>query len=410
MINILALNCGSSSLKFKLIKIHNAKKGKPDEQSILEGLVENIGKEGILYLQGVDGEEEREPVALSDHGDAMRLVLDRLRKRGYFEKIPIDALGHRIVHGGDRFVGPTLIDNEVVDRLEALNSLAPLHNPPCLNGIKTARRIFKDSLPQVAVFDTAFHTSLPEQASQYPIPYALAERNRIRRYGFHGIAHRYMAERFSSMTSTPFDKVRIITLQLGNGCSAAAIKDGRSIDTSMGFTPLEGLMMGTRAGDMDPYLPGFLTRQEKLGIDEVEDILNKKSGLLGVSGLSSDMRVLLEAEKKGNRRAALALSLFCYRVRKYIGAYLAVLNGAQAVIFGGGIGENAPSIRGRICYGFEWCGLIMDPILNKEMIGTEGHISSKTAKIHVYVVSVDETLIIARQTYKFLYERSSMSR
>jgi len=410
MIRILAMNCGSSSLKFKLIQIHHAKRGKPNEQSVIEGLVDNIGKEGIFYLRGVDGEEKREPGTLSDHGDAMRLVLDRLRAKDYFEKIRIDALGHRMVHGGDRFVGPTLIDNEVVDHLEALNFLAPLHNPPCLNGIKTAQGILKDSLPQVAVFDTAFHTSLPEQASQYAIPYSLAERNRIRRYGFHGIAHRYMAERFSLMTSTPFDKVRIITLQLGNGCSAAAIQDGRSIDTSMGFTPLEGLMMGTRAGDMDPYLPGFLMRQEKLGIDEVENILNKKSGLLGISGLSSDMRVLLEAEAKGNRRAALALSLFCYRVRKYIGAYLAVLNGAQAVIFGGGIGENAPTIRSRICSGFEWCGLMVDMVRNKEMIGTEGIISSKTAKIHVYVVPVDETLIIAKETYKFLYERSSMSR
>jgi len=408
MIRILALNCGSSSLKFKLIQIHHAKKDKPDEQAVIEGLVENIGKEGTFYLRGVDGEEKQEQVKLSDHAHAMRLVLDRLRERDYFEKIRIDALGHRVVHGADRFVGPTLIDDEVAERLEALSFLAPLHNPPCLNGIKTARGILKDSLPQVAVFDTAFHTSLPEQASRYAIPYSLAERNRIRRYGFHGLAHRYMAERFSSMTSTPFDKARVITLQLGNGCSAAAIQDGRSIDTSMGLTPLEGLMMGTRAGDMDPYLPGFIMRQEKLGIDEVEDILNKKSGLLGVSGLSPDMRVLLEAEAKGNRRAALALSLFCYRVRKYIGAYLAVLNGAQALIFGGGIGENAPTIRSRICNGFEWCGLIMDPVRNKGMIGQEGHISSKTAKIHVYVVSVDETLIIAKETYKFLYEKSSM--
>ncbi|MGA1790819.1 MAG: acetate/propionate family kinase [bacterium] len=410
MIRILALNCGSSSLKFKLIQIHNAKKGKPNEQSVIEGLVENIGKEGIFHLREVAREEIRKPVTISDHGDAMSLVLDSLREKGYFEKSRIDALGHRVVHGGDRFVGPTLIDNEVIDRLEALSFLAPLHNPPCLKGIKTAKEILKASLPQVAVFDTAFHTSLPEQASHYAIPYSLAEKNRIRRYGFHGLAHSYMAERFSSMTSTPLDKVRIITLQLGNGCSAAAIQDGRSIDTSMGFTPLEGLMMGTRAGDMDPYLPGFLMRQEKMGIDEAEEILNKKSGLLGVSGLSSDMRVLLEAEEGGNRRAALAMSMFCYRIRKYIGAYLAVLNGAQAVIFGGGIGENAPTIRSRICSGFEWCGLIMDPIRNKEVIGTEGHISSKTAKIHVYVVPVDETLIIAKETYQFLYEKSSMSR
>jgi acetate kinase len=335
----------------------------------------------------------------------MKLVLEWLDSLNILKPSGIFSVGHRMVHGAENFIEPTLINDQVIDRIESLNYLAPLHNPPSIKAILALRAILDKNVPQVIIFDTAFHYFLPEWASKYAIPIETAEKYHIRRYGFHGIAHRYMTERFSSITSIPLNQTSLITLQLGNGCSAAAVKNGLSVDTSMGFTPLEGLIMGTRAGDMDPYLFGLLMRQKNISIDEVEKFLNKESGLLGISGLSSDMRVLLEAEENGNRRAALAISMFCYRVRKYIGAYLAVLNGAQAVIFGGGIGENASIVRARICSGFEWCGLIMDPDRNAKVIGSEGRISADNAKIDIYVVPVDETLIIARETYSFCQDK-----
>ncbi len=250
----------------------------------------------------------------------------------------------------------------------------------------------------VAVFDTAFHHTLPAYAAQYPIPHNLANRYHIRRYGFHGIAHRYMSERYAMLTATPPEQLKLITLQLGSGCSATAIAAGRSVDTSMGFTPLEGLMMGTRAGDIDPALPGFLARQEGVEIGEVEAWLNTRSGLLGVSERSSDMRPLLEAEAQGEARAALAVDMFCYRVRKYIAGYLGVLNGAAAIVFGGGIGENAPAVRERICDQMGWCGLQLDPPRNAAARGTEAQISADNAKLHAYVIPVDEAVIIARDT------------
>jgi acetate kinase len=290
----------------------------------------------------------------------------------------------------------------VIDRIKSLNYLAPLHNPPSIKAIRAVRSILGINVPQVVIFDTAFHHFLPEWASKYAIPIEIAEKYHIRRYGFHGIAHRYMTERFSSMTSTPLNQTRVITLQLGNGCSVAAIKDGISVDTSMGFTPLEGLIMGTRAGDMDPSIIGFLMRQGEISIDEIENLLNKKSGLLGISGRTQDMRELLKAEGQGDKCSALAVNMFCYRVRKYIGAYLAVLGGTQAVIFGGGIGENSPDIRNRICNGMDWCGLMLDIDLNSNMIGIEGRISKDKSKIHAYVIPVDETIIIARETVRCL--------
>jgi acetate kinase len=255
----------------------------------------------------------------------------------------------------------------------------------------------------VAVFDTAFHSTLPEKASKYAIPYDLASRHEIRRYGFHGIAHRYMTERYSAITSTPLEGARLITLQLGNGCSAAAVAGGRSVDTSMGFTPLEGLMMGTRTGDLDPTVPGFLAHREGVGIDEVEAWLNTRSGLLGVSGRSRDMRDLLQAERQGDARAGLALEMFCYRVRKYIGAYLTVLGGVHAIVFGGGIGENAATVRARICAGMEWCGFRLDEDRNSKAVGSEACISAGDATVHAYVIPVDEGLMIARNTVRSLH-------
>jgi acetate kinase len=303
-----------------------------------------------------------------------------------------------VVQGGQRFTQPTLINADVIADIDALSELAPLHNGPSVEAIRSAWESLGTTTPMVATFDTLFHCSLPPCASQYPISLELAEKHQIKRYGAHGLAHRYMVERYAEITATPVDSVDLITLQLGSGCSAAAIQGGRSIDTSMGLTPLEGLMMGTRTGDVDPSLAGYLARREGVETEVVEDWLNKRSGLLGVSGISQDVRDLLEAEQEGNSRAALAIDMFCYRVRKYIGAYLAALGGADAVIFGGGIGENSPAIRERICAGMEWSGLVLDPGLNNVMAGSEGRISVEDAGIHAYVVPVDEAAIIARDT------------
>jgi acetate kinase len=257
-------------------------------------------------------------------------------------------------------------------------------------------------VPMVAVFDTAFHHTMPEWAAQYAIPRDLAARYHIRRYGFHGLAHRYMSERYAASTTTPANQIKLITLQLGSGCSAAAIEAGRAVDTSMGFTPLEGLMMATRSGDLDPALPGFLARQAGVDVAEVESWLNTRSGLLGVSARSRDMRELLAAEAQGDAGATLAVQMFCYRVRKCIAAYLAVLNGAEAIVFGGGIGENAPAVRERICARMDWCGLQLDAARNAAAKAVEARISTDQASLHAYVIPVDEAIIIARDTCSVL--------
>jgi acetate kinase len=341
-LRVLAVNCGSSTLKFKLVEVGDS------SRELAGGLVERIGSEdSSLRFRAEDGVSTRRTSA-PDHETAIRAVLDRLASAELGEP---EAIGHRVVHGGDYFAGPAIIDGGVVSVIETLSELAPLHNAPSLAAIRASRRAAGSSIPMVAVFDTAFHRTMPEHASLYPIPRELAEKYRIRSYGFHGTAHRCMVERYAALTATAVENTRLVTLQLGNGCSATAVAGGRSVDTSMGFTPLEGLMMGTRSGSVDPSLVGFLARREGVDASEVEGWLNRRSGLLGVSGTSRDVRELLGAEERGDGRAALALEMFCDRVRKYVGAYLAVLGGADAVIFGGGIGENAPRIRERVCAG-----------------------------------------------------------
>jgi acetate kinase len=390
---VLALNCGSSTLKFKVFESHDdISPGK--ESRMAHGVVERIGGYGTHRFIVGNGECLQEPKIIPDHAEATRQVIGWLNALG----IGLDAVGHRVVHGGHRFSGPALIEDEVIDAIEDLIHQAPLHNEPSLMAIRAAREILGSSIPMVAVFDTAYHSKMPERASCYAISQEMAAKHLVKRYGFHGIAHRYMVERYAVITPVSSERIRLVTLQLGNGCSAAAVEDGHSIDTSMGFTPLEGLMMGTRSGDVDPHLPGFLAKHEETDIEEVEVLLNTKSGLLGVSGRSQDMRELLAAEKHGDTKAALAVEMFCYRARKQIGAYLAALGGADAVIFGGGIGENSPPVRARICAGMEWCGLILDEAKNNRTIGTEGRISAAHAKIQAYVVPVDEEVIIARDT------------
>jgi acetate kinase len=314
----------------------------------------------------------------------------------------IEAVGHRVVHGGEQFNQSIRVDDAVRRALEDLIDLAPLHNPHNLRGIAAARAVLGPGVPQVAVFDTAFHHTLPETAYLYAIPYQLYRRYRVRRYGFHGTSHRYIAYRYRQLTQRAREATKIITLHLGNGCSACAIDGGRSIDTSMGFTPLEGLMMGTRSGDLDPAILDFISGKEGLSLGEVDSLLNKQSGLLGVSGLTADMRELLaEAAEHDDRRAKLAIELFCYRVRKYLGAYLAAMNGADAIVFAGGIGENAPTIRERICAGLDWLGIDVDPEQNSVLTGgKEGRIDRVGSRVELWVIPTDEELLIARDTWR----------
>jgi len=401
---VLAINCGSSTLKFQVIEVEGeAAPGR--ERRLASGTVDRIGGRAAIEFTAENGERLHEAAPVADHGKATRRVLVWLVSCGLLEPDGLGAIGHRVVHGGEQFVEPTLIDDEAIDAIEAVSDLAPLHNEPSLEAIRAARAALGHAVPMVAIFDTAFHRTMPERASRYAIPQELAAKHRVWRYGFHGLAHRYMTERYAAITSAPMEQVKLITLQLGNGCSATAVEGGRSVDTSMGFTPLEGLMMGTRSGDVDPSLVAFLARREGVSVEEVEGWLNTRSGLLGVSGRSPDMRELLEAERQGDHRAALAVEMFCYRVRKYIGAYLSILGGARAVVFGGGIGENAPTVRARICAGMDWCGLTLDQDRNAAAIGVEERISADYAKVHAYVIPVDEAVIIARDTASCLRQQ-----
>lgn len=395
---ILVINCGSSTLKFQVLQVEDAATADRCERRLAGGVVDGVGGRAAVKFSTEDGESLRKDAAMADHGEATRRVLDWLDDIELLGSDGIETVGHRVVHGGERFVEPTLIDDEMIAAIEALSDLAPLHNAPALTVIKAARTALGAMVPMVATFDTAFHRSLPERASRYAIPAELAERHGVRRYGFHGLAHRYMVERYAEITATPVEESRLVTLQLGAGCSATAVEGGRSVDTSMGFTPLEGLIMGSRSGDLDPSLAGFLARREGVSAEEVEGWLNTRSGLLGVSEHSGDMRELLEAERQGDIRASLAVEMFCYRVRKYIGAYLAVLGGADAVIFGGGIGENAPAVRARICAGMNWCGLTVDADRNAGAVRSEARISSDGSRLQAYVIPVDEAVIIARDT------------
>lgn len=394
---VLVINCGSSTLKFQCLDTVD----KHTAARLAQGLITHIGDQTHVAYSAASHTYEA-TVLLADHAAACQHILAWLASIGITGGAGIDAIGHRVVHGGAHFVEPVLLDAEVIATLDDLSDLAPLHNNPALAAIRAVQSILGAKVPMVAVFDTAFHHTMPARAAHYAIPHELATRYHIRRYGFHGLAHRYMSERYAMLAAPPAATSKLITLQLGSGCSAAAVEDGRSQDTSMGFTPLEGLMMGTRCGDLDPSLPGFLARQQVVSMADIEACLNTRSGLLGVSGCSQDMRELLAAEAQGDTRAALATDMFCYRVRKYIAAYLAVLNGADAVIFGGGIGENAPPIRARICANMDWCGLRLDPARNDAALATEARISADTASLQAYVIPVDEALLIARDTVRCL--------
>ena len=406
---VLVINSGSSSIKFRLVDVVEEPTGLlTTRPALFQGAVKGIGSVASFEVTGQNADRSITTLEIRDHAHALRVLFDRLA--GSLGKI--EAVGHRVVHGGDRYVEPTLITEQVEAGIDALSELAPLHNPACLAGIRGARAVLGPARPMVAVFDTAFHQTMPEVARRYALPAELADRYRIRRYGFHGIAHASLANGYSACTGNPLEQTRLITLQLGNGCSIAAIAQGRSVETSMGFTPLEGLVMGTRSGDVDASIVSYLSEREKVEAAEVERWLNERSGLLGLSGRSNDMRELLRAaEQEQDKRAEFAIDLFCYRVRKYLGAYLAVLGGADAIVFGGGIGENAPEIRERICQNMEWCGLKLNPNRNRAAVGlapgcaaTIGMDESKPA---AYVVAADEETWIAKESVRCVREMRS---
>jgi acetate kinase len=399
---VLVINSGSSSIKFRLMEVVEEPTGALTSRSVmLQGVVKGIGGVASFEVTGPDGHRSTTTLEIRDHAHALRVLFDRLA--GSLDNI--EAVGHRVVHGGDRYVEPTLITEQVEAGIDELSELAPLHNPSCLAGIRGAKAVLGPAVPMVAVFDTAFHQTMPEVARRYALPLELADRHRIRRYGFHGIAHASLANGYATCTGKSLEQVRLITLQLGNGCSIAAIARGRSVETSMGFTPLEGLVMGTRSGDVDASIVSYLSEREKVEPAEVERWLNERSGLLGLSGRSNDMRELLRlAEQEKDKRAGFAIELFCYRVRKYLGSYLAVLGGADAIVFGGGIGENAPEVRDRICRNMEWCGLTLSPDRNRKAVGLPPgraeKISTDESRLAAYVVAADEETWIARETVR----------
>ena len=405
--NVLVLNCGSSSVKFQLISTDLERIEQDADRRLAHGLIERVGGAGIVTFTAEGNAPKRFAEPIRDTRAAVEMILRWAVSQdsgvaGVNSIADIHAVGHRVVHGGEQFTSSVLITDEVLRGIEDCIELAPLHNPANIHGIVAARTALGAALPQVAVFDTAFHQTLPDHAFLYALPYQLYRRHRIRRYGFHGTSHRYVAYRYRRLKGIARDATNIITLHLGNGCSIAAIKGGNSIDTSMGFTPLEGLVMGTRSGDLDPSIVDFISAKEGLSSSEVESLLNKQSGLLGISGLTDDMRELLaEAHEHDDRRARLAIEIFCYRARKYIGSYLAAMNGAEAIVFTGGIGENSAEIRERICADLSWLGIELNAELNsKNGNNSNGQISSDSSRVSVFVIPTNEELLIARDTVR----------
>jgi len=411
-VNILVLNCGSSSLKFQVVETDAERIQSDGDRKLARGMVERIGSQGVVTLQAEGGRKLRHAEPVRDHRAAIHLVLRWLIQPGSgIESLSslgdIHAVGHRVVHGGERFQQSVRIDDEVLDGIQDCFELAPLHNPANLMGIRSATEVLGHGVPQVAVFDTAFHSTMPDTSFLYAIPYQYYRRYKIRRYGFHGTSHRYIAYRYRRMHGLERDQVNLITLHLGHGASACAIRGGDSIDTSMGFTPLEGLVMGTRSGDIDPQIIEFLMHKEGIDIGEIDTLLNKRSGLLGLSGLTGDMRELLEEESENqDRRARLAIDIFANRVKAYIGSYLAKHGTFDGVILSGGIGENAAPVRARILRGLEHLGITLDEGANERMVGgQEGRITTDGCKLPVTVIPTDEELLIARDTLRVVEDR-----
>jgi len=387
---VLVINAGSSSIKYQLFTMAT-------EQVVAKGLVERIGEPQSRIVQEAGGTETSRDKAVADHAEAFKEIVANLLDGVIAGLDEIEAVGHRVVHGGEEFTGAALVNDDVLQAIRACVPLAPLHNPPNLTGIEAARRLLP-GVPHVAVFDTAFHQTMPETAYVYAIPYELYRDDGVRRYGFHGTSHRYVSERAAAVLGIPLDRLDAVTCHLGNGCSMAAVKAGRCVDTSMGLTPLEGLVMGTRCGDIDPAIIFHLAEVKGLAFSEINDILNKRSGLLGLSGVSNDMRSVSAAADGGDARARLALDVFAYRIRKYVGAYLAALGRADAVVFTGGIGENAPDRRADIMAGLDALGIRLDAAKNARARGAEADVSADDSPVRILVIPTNEELIIARDT------------
>ena len=389
---VLVLNCGSSSLKYQLLDMSK-------EQILAKGLVERIGLEGSRLILDIPGKDKiKKEQDFANHELAINAVLAELTREEYGilkDLNEITAIGHRIVHGGEKFSGSVVIDEEVLKAIEECVELAPLHNPPNILGIKACQKLLPHT-PQVGVFDTAFHQTMPKHAYQYGVPYLWYEKYGIRRYGFHGTSHKYVSKRAAEILGEPLESLKIITCHLGNGSSITAVKEGRSIDTSMGFTPLEGLMMGTRSGSIDPAIITFIQEKEGLSASEVNDILNKKSGVLGISGYS-DFRDIEERAVNGDEKAKLALDMFCYQVAKYIGAFAAAMNGVDAIVFTAGVGENSDIVRKNVTQYLGYLGTNLDEEKNK-IRGKEVIISTEDSKVKILIVPTNEELMIARET------------
>ncbi len=395
---ILVLNCGSSSVKYQVIEME-------DEVLLCKGKVEKIGEE-TSFITHTKGEKKwKFEKKMENHEEAISEVLKILKSPEYgvikdFNEIY--GVGHRVVHGGEFFKDSVLVDEDVKDAIRKCIELAPLHNPHNLRGIEVMENLIP-GVKQVAVFDTSFHQTLPPRAYLYAIPYEYYLKYRIRRYGFHGTSHRYVYNRFMELTGMDREKAKVITCHLGNGCSVTAIKGGKSIDTSMGFTPVEGLVMGTRSGDIDPALLLYLMENENLSTLEANNLINKKSGVLGLSGISNDMRIIEEGYFDNREEAVRAFEVYIYRIVKYIGAYAAVLNGVNGIVFTGGVGENSSILRRRVCENLEYLGVKIDLKKNESLRG-EGEISSKDSEVKVFSISTNEELLIARDTYKIIKE------
>ena len=392
--NILVINCGSSSLKFQLINAES-------EEVLAKGLCERIGIDGRLTYQPAGGEKEISEKAMPTHTEAIQFVIDALtnEKTGVVKSLSeIGAVGHRIVHGGEKFASSVVITEEVKKAVEECNDLAPLHNPANLIGVEACEKLMPGT-PMVAVFDTAFHQTMPEKAYMYGLPYEYYEKYKVRRYGFHGTSHSYVSKKAAEVMGKAYDEVKTIVCHLGNGASVSAVLNGKSVDTSMGLTPLEGLVMGTRSGDIDPAIMEFIAQKENLDIEGIMNVLNKKSGVFGLSGeISSDFRDLTGAMAEGDKKAKIALEVFAYRVAKYIGAYAAAMNGVDDIAFTAGIGENVSYVREQVCSYLGYLGVELDPDANEKFRGEQGEITKPGCKVRVFVIPTNEELAIARET------------
>ncbi len=391
---VLVINAGSSSVKYHLYNM-------PEAEILARGVVERIGEEDSELSHFFGDKTYTEQTHVKNVAEAMELVLNTLVREdaGVVKSLSeIGGVGHRVVHGGEEFTGSVVVDEAVIASIEKFADLAPLHNPPNLAGIRAVQHRLPD-LPQVACFDTAFHSTIPEVAYMYALPYELYEKYHIRRYGFHGISHRYVARRAAAIMDKDKYGINVITCHLGNGCSITAVKQGRSVDTSMGFTPLEGVPMGTRSGDLDPAILFYLG-DKGYDVNELNTLFNKKSGLLGISGASNDMRNLVKLAKEGNDRAKLAIDVFCYRIKKYIGAYAAVLGQADAIVFTGGIGENSVFLRSQICEDLKQIGVELNQAANEATVASEDQVSTRDSRVKVFVIPTNEQAAIANDTYK----------